>query len=163
MQCPFCSHPDTRVIDSREYPDSVRRRRECRACHRRFTTRERVEKAVLTVVKRDGRREDFMREKILAGMRKACYKRPVSDEQIRAAAQEIEYELLQRGDSEVTSEEIGRMVLQRLRELDEVAFLRFATVYKPYRDVSEVVDDIEQLRQRRSRTPETEGQLKLPL
>jgi transcriptional repressor NrdR len=122
-----------------------------------------VEKAVLTVLKRDGRREDFMREKILAGMRKACYKRPVSDEQIRAAAQEIEYELLQRGDSEVTSEEIGRMVLQRLRELDEVAFLRFATVYKPYRDVSEVADDIEQLRQRRSRTPDSEGQLRLPL
>jgi transcriptional repressor NrdR len=148
MKCPFCGFIEDKVIDSRESEDGfqVRRRRECLRCGKRFTTYEEIEEKPLIVVKNDGRREKFMREKVFNGIQKACEKRPVSTEQISAIVDEIEQELKQRFEKEVPSKEIGRLIISRLRKLDEVAYVRFASVYRQFRDVSEFQKEIEEIR-----------------
>jgi len=145
MQCPYCGYEDSRVVDTRETSGGIRRRRECKKCQQRFTTYERVMVHALQVVKRDGRREDFSREKILLGLRKACTKRPVSSEAIENIVNQVEAELLNSGKTEVTSEQIGQMVMDRLRELDEVAYIRFASVYLPIADAASLRWEIDRL------------------
>jgi transcriptional repressor NrdR len=138
MRCPFCEGSDTRVIDSRdtENGQAIRRRRECSNCSQRFTTFERIEGVPLVVVKRDGTREPFDRAKVVSGIAKACKNRPVLDEQMRAVCDEIEEVARERG-AEISSEDLGREVLSRLEALDEVAYVRFASVYREFSDVGE--------------------------
>ncbi len=144
MKCPFCKSDDTRVVDSREGKDglSVRRRRECNDCQERFTTYERVHHAEVMVVKKDGRREEFDRNKIIAGMRKACEKRPVSTEVIEDFASSLEKEFLERGEREISSEDIGKKLIEKLYEIDQVAYVRFASVYRSFKDVNEFLDEV---------------------
>ena len=139
MKCPFCGHLEDRVIDSRSSGagDVIRRRRECEACQKRFTTYERLEDVVATVVKKDGRREQFDRNKLVASMRVAASKRPVPAERIDAIADAIERELVDADAREVQSASLGERVMARLRHLDEVAYVRFASVYKSFRDIDE--------------------------
>lgn len=148
MQCPFCQHADSKVIDSRsaEGGGVIRRRRECLACAKRFTTYERVEEtARLTVVKRDLRREAFDREKMMRGIDAAFRKRPVSESTKRKLAQEVEESLYRDFDKEVPSMEIGQRVCDRLRAVDEVAYIRFASVYHQFRDVGELASELQSL------------------
>jgi transcriptional repressor NrdR len=147
MKCPFCGFEEDRVIDSRSCQEgrAVRRRRECLGCHQRFTTYEYIERSPLMVVKRDGRREPFDREKLLAGVVKACRKRPVSMDDIEAMVNEIEAELSNPSVSEVTSLEIGEKVMERLRRVDEVSYVRFASVYRKFRDTSEFMEELKGL------------------
>lgn len=163
MRCPYCTQTETRVVDSRELPSSIRRRRECLSCHRRFTTYEQPVEQTLIVVKRDGRREDFNRGKLLAGIRQACHKRPVSLDQIERMATEIEGELLQPGHHEVTSREIGEKVMQRLKSLDEIAYVRFASIYRSFRDVDTLADEIAEFKEWKQREAEAKRQLSLSL
>jgi len=144
MKCPFCKSDDTRVVDSREGKDgfSVRRRRECNDCQERFTTYERIHHAEVMVVKKDGRREEFDRNKIIAGMRKACEKRPVSTEVIEDFVSGLEKELLERGEREISSEEIGEKLIDKLYDIDQVAYVRFASVYRSFKDVNEFLDEV---------------------
>ncbi len=139
MQCPYCDFEDTRVIDSRlsEGKDAIRRRRECLSCQKRFTTYERREPLRLVVIKRDGGREPFDRAKLLAGLSKACAKRQVPEEEIEFIVDEIEAELRERRRHEVTSRRLGDMALVKLRRLDMVSYLRFASVYRQYSDVDQ--------------------------
>ena len=130
MRCPFCGHPASRVIDSRASEASIRRRRECEACTRRFTTQERVELRLPMVVKKDGRREPFDREKVRQGFRVACRKRPVTVDRIDREVDRVERALLECGEREVGSLEVGRLVQEALRVMDPVAYLRFASVYQ---------------------------------
>lgn len=143
MRCPYCRTDDDRVVNSRTSTDgcSVKRRRECNDCGRRFTTYERVEDTVLRVIKKDGGRESFSRSKILSGLTKACYKRPVSTEMLEKVVDEIEREVHQRFEAEAPSTEIGELVMRRLRELDQVAFIRFASVYREFKDVSDFMEE----------------------
>jgi transcriptional repressor NrdR len=138
MHCPFCRGPDTKVIDSRDTDGgaAIRRRRECVSCGQRFTTFERMEGVPVVVVKRDGRREPFDRAKVVSGIAKACKNRPVTDEAMRAICDEIE-EVAREGGGEIAAMEVGREVLQRLLALDEVAYVRFASVYREFSDVTE--------------------------
>jgi len=145
MRCPYCDHPDSKVTDSRETDDGIRRRRECLGCGQRFTTYERLQLATLFVVKKDGRREEFSRDKLLAGLRKACEKRPLPAGAVEAAAGEIESALLAQGLPEVSSRDIGEMVMRRLRELDLVAYIRFASVYREFRDLADLLREVERL------------------
>jgi transcriptional repressor NrdR len=147
MRCPFCDHHDTRVLDSRPINDmrSIRRRRECAGCSRRFTTFETVEEIPLIVVKKDGNREQFSREKILRGLIRACEKRPVSIETLQNLAEEIERELRNTGLSEVGSEMIGEAVMERLIHVDEVAYVRFASVYRQFKDINVFLKELNQL------------------
>ena len=147
MRCPKCGHGDDRVIDSRTSRDgkTIRRRRECLKCAHRFTTYEEIEKENLRVVKRDGRHEEFDRHKLLSGLKKACEKRPVSTEQIEELASEIIEELEDKYDREAPSPVIGEKVMARLRKLDEVAYVRFASVYRQFRDVNEFVSEIQKM------------------
>jgi len=138
MRCPFCDHDDSRVIDSRDINDAVRRRRECRECGARFTTYERPERPVLLVVKKDGRREDFKRGKLLSGIMKACAKRPVPQETVEQLVDAVEAELHELGKGEVDSADIGDLVMERLRHLDGVAYIRFASVYRDFADIEDV-------------------------
>ena len=144
MKCPFCGVLDNRVIDSRLSANGevTRRRRECEACGRRYTTYERVEDVLPSVVKRDGRRELFDRRKIVQGVRSACSKRPVSLDQIDGIAEEIEREVQESGDREVSYTSIGEKVMQRLRELDQVAYVRFASVYRQFRDIDDFTREL---------------------
>ena len=148
MRCPFCHAPDSRVIDSRELSggDTIRRRRECPACGRRFTTYERVEGAGLVVVKRDGRRQDFDPAKLRQKLRVALTKRPVGEEAIDALLGRVEAELLALGTPEVPSSAIGEAVLRQLKELDEVAYIRFASVYRHFQDIEDLRREVEELR-----------------
>ncbi|MBB2929742.1 transcriptional regulator NrdR [Paraburkholderia silvatlantica] len=148
MRCPFCRHEDTQVVDSRVSEDgaAIRRRRRCPACDKRFTTYERVELAMPAVVKKDGSRTEFDRRKIVASMQLALRKRPVAADAIDAAVARIEYQLLGSGEREVRSERLGELVMGELRELDKVAFVRFASVYRRFEDVSEFEDVIEEFR-----------------
>ncbi|HNC96316.1 MAG TPA: transcriptional regulator NrdR [Myxococcota bacterium] len=130
MQCPACQHEETRVVDSRESRDSVRRRRECISCSHRFTTFERAEIRMPMVVKRDGRREPFDRDKLGEGIRLACRKRPISEEAIDAAVGRVEQHLARRAEREVSTHEIGKVALEELRGMDPVAYIRFASVYQ---------------------------------
>lgn len=150
MRCPFCEHDDTRVLDSRETDDhaSIRRRRECIGCLRRFTTYERYEETPLVVVKKNLRRERFERAKVLMGIDRACEKRPVTSAQKEAVVNSIERELRQRGDYEVAVGEIGELVMRYLKGLDAVAYVRFASVYKHFQDVSEFVVELRNLEAR---------------
>lgn len=147
MQCPYCDFEDTKVIDSRlsENKDAVRRRRECLSCGGRFTTYERREPLRLMVVKRDGESEPFDREKLRAGLVKACAKRQVPDEELEYIVDEIEAELRERRRHEVTSRRLGDMVLVRLRRLDMVAYLRFASVYRQYTNVDQFQSELVRL------------------
>ena len=140
MRCPYCRTEDTRVVDSREQSggDTIRRRRECVACHRRFTTYERVEAVSLAVVKKDGRRDEFNQEKLRQKLRVALTKRPVSEAEIDQVISRVEAELLAKNVREVPSEEIGEAVLRQLRDLDQVAYIRFASVYRQFADLEEL-------------------------
>lgn len=145
MQCPFCGKDQDKVIDSRsaEQGKVIRRRRECTACDRRFTTYERVEETVkLYVVKRDGTRVPYERQRLMGGLEKACYKRPIPAEKIQQMVEELEDELYRTHEREVQSSEIGRMLSDRLRHLDKVAYVRFASVYKQFKDVEELLDEV---------------------
>ena len=128
MLCPYCGHPDSRVVDTRAAGESIRRRRECQACRKRFTTYEQISEALL-IVKRDGRREPFDRHKLLQGVRIACAKRPIAMADIERVVNQIEEHLFGLGRAEVSSEVIGQMVLEKLKELDPLAYIRFAIVY----------------------------------
>ena len=147
MKCPFCSYPDSRVIDSRavENGGSIRRRRECPECGRRFTTYEKYEETPLVVSKKEGRREPFDVKKLLSGLIKAFEKRPVSYEQIQEMAYSIERELRLRGESEVSSKDIGELVMQHLAKIDQVAYVRFASVYRQFADVQNFMQELQQL------------------
>jgi transcriptional repressor NrdR len=152
MQCPYCHQLESRVVDSRLAAAGTVtwRRRECDSCKRRFTTYERVEYTLPTVVKKDGQREPFDREKILRSLRVACNKRPVSQDQIENSTDLIEQELAERGDREVPSLWIGERVMALLKALDEVAYVRFASVYKSFRDIDEFMSEMTQLVRSRS-------------
>ncbi len=148
MKCPFCQNTDNKVLDSRLTPDSdsIRRRRECTECVKRFTTYERVEMFDISVVKRDGRREPFSREKVLKGIVRACEKRPVKREQMDAVLGIVESALRQSDKDEIKSSKIGELVMQELGKLDDVAYVRFASVYKKFKDASQFVDAIKTLK-----------------
>ena len=147
MKCPFCGHLEDKVVDSREAKEgnAIRRRRECLRCRRRFTTYEHIEDMLPVVVKKDGRREPFDRNKILGGLKKACEKRPVSSEQIEAAVSEIERDIYNRFDREVPTKYVGELVMQKLKGLDHVAYVRFASVYKEFKDLSEFMEEAKSL------------------
>jgi transcriptional repressor NrdR len=146
MNCPFCGHPDSRVIDSRPDEAGVRRRRECQECNRRFTTLETVELGGVVVVKKDDSREEFDREKVLAGVRKACEKRPIPSGAIEALADEVETAVYAQGKAEVPSSFVGEQVMERLRALDQIAYIRFASVYRAFADVEELEAELEALK-----------------
>ncbi len=142
MNCPFCSHPDSKVIDSRVGKDgeSIRRRRECEACSKRFTTYERVEEVFPFIVKKDGRREPYDRAKVISGLQKACEKRPVSVETIERVANGIESALMESGERELSSSWVGERVMEALKKLDDVAYVRFASVYRSFKDIGEFME-----------------------
>ena len=150
MKCPYCRADDTRVIDSRELAsgNAIRRRRECTTCGRRFTTYERIEGAGLMVVKKDGRRQEFDPAKLRQKLRVALTKRPVGEDQIDALLQRVEADLLALGTPEVASSAIGESVLRELKQLDEVAYIRFASVYRQFTDLAEFQREVEDLRER---------------
>lgn len=141
MKCPYCGHNDSRVIDSRNVNEAIRRRRECLGCGSRFTTYERLQATALLVIKRNGQREEFSREKLIAGIRKACAKRPVSQETIEQMVDDIEAQLHRLGKGEVATSIIGDMVMERLRQLDGVAYIRFASVYRAFTDIEEMKEE----------------------
>lgn len=144
MKCPFCNHNEDRVIDSRETSEgaAIRRRRECSACNKRFTTYEYVEKTPLMVIKKDNRREPFIREKILSGIRSACQKRPISTEKIEKVVSEIEAEIQKKFDQEVESRFIGELVMEKLARIDDVAYVRFASVYRQFKDINQFMREL---------------------
>jgi len=145
MRCPYCTSQDTRVIDSREADDGIRRRRECVSCSERFTTYERPQIAGLLVVKKDGRREEYTREKVLLGIRKACEKRPLAAGTLEAVTDEIEVALNEQGLAEVSSRDIGEMVMGHLRQLDQIAYIRFASVYRQFADLDDLKEELDSL------------------
>jgi transcriptional repressor NrdR len=147
MRCPFCRDLENRVVDSRlgKDGDAIRRRRHCEHCGRRFTTYERVEESLPMVVKKDGRREPFERAKVVSGLKRACEKRPISVDTIEAVADRLERQLQESGDREVTSRAIGETLMRELHELDAVAYVRFASVYRSFRDVHEFMRELEDL------------------
>ena len=147
MKCPFCGYADSKVIDSRPAEDgtTIRRRRECLECQKRFTTYEVVERTPLVVIKRNGSRESFDRVKIINGIVRACEKRPVTLAQIEKIADDIEQEMRGRLESEVQSERVGELVMNRLKALDEVAYVRFASVYRSFKDINTFMDELTKL------------------
>jgi transcriptional repressor NrdR len=147
MKCPFCHETDNRVIDSRLSKDSnmIRRRRECNRCSRRFTTYERVEEMMPLVVKKDGRRENYDRAKIINGLKRACEKRPVSIDTIEAIADRIERTLQEGGEKEITASVIGEALMRELHDIDQVAYVRFASVYRSFKDIGEFMAELEDL------------------
>ena len=147
MLCPFCSHRNDRVIDSREsrHGDLIRRRRQCSTCGRRFTTYERYENLELMVVKKDGRRERFDRSKIQGGLLRACEKRPVPARQIERLIDQVERMVSEPGDREVSTDEIGELIMSQLQKLDQVAYVRFASVYRDFQDVRDFVSEVTHL------------------
>lgn len=148
MRCPACQHNGTRVVDSRPVDDNkeIRRRRECEACAFRFTTFEKIEETPLIVVKKDGSREEFSREKILRGLIRACEKRPIELATLESIVHSIENELRRLGQSEVQSEVVGEMTMERLSVIDEVAYVRFASVYRQYQDINVFITELKELR-----------------
>ncbi|UOQ46182.1 transcriptional regulator NrdR [Halobacillus salinarum] len=147
MKCPNCHYKSTKVLDSRpiEEGQAIRRRRECEACDFRFTTFERIEEVPLIVVKKEGTREEFSREKLMRGLIRACEKRPVAVEELENVTLDIEKELRNRGVSEVLSKDIGEMVMMRLSDIDEVAYVRFASVYRQFKDINVFIDELKEL------------------
>jgi len=159
MKCPFCHDLDNRVIDSRLTEDGgvIRRRRECAECEKRFTTYERVEETLPVIVKKDGRRESYDRSKVLSGLKKACEKRPVSAEQIELMTDRIQSSLQERGEKEVPSSVIGEAIMSELHKVDQVAYVRFASVYRDFKDVSEFMSELEELIKARTRGQQKKG------
>ncbi len=146
MKCPFCGDEESKVIDSRPTDDgSIRRRRQCEACGKRFTTYEKVETMPVIVVKKDNTREPYNREKIFAGIVRSCHKRPISLEEINAAVDEIETSIFNAGDKEISTAKIGEMVMNKLKDLDQVAYVRFASVYREFKDVNTFMDEIKKI------------------
>ncbi len=147
MKCPYCGHLQDKVVDSRESREGevIRRRRECLECGRRFTSYERVDEIPYMVVKKDGRRERFERQKLIAGLLKACEKRPVRVNALEAVADRVETALQEKPDKEISTTEIGHHVMQELRQLDKVAYVRFASVYRHFRDIGEFMTELEDL------------------
>ncbi|OGO42830.1 MAG: transcriptional regulator NrdR [Chloroflexi bacterium RBG_16_58_8] len=145
MNCPYCGYYDSKVIDSRDVNDGIRRRRQCLRCESRFTTYERPHPASLFVAKKDGRREEFDRDKLLAGVRKACEKRPCSGAAVGKLVDEIEAELFQMGRTEVSSGIIGDKVMARLKGLDHIAYIRFASVYRDFADITSLKEEVDTL------------------
>ena len=147
MKCPFCNFADTKVIDSRAQDDNsvIRRRRVCEKCGKRFTTYERVDMIPITVIKRDGTREIFDKAKLQNGIMKSCNKRPVTAQQIQKLVDDIENTLAGSGEREVESKQLGNMVIERLKDLDEVAYVRFASVYRQFKDINSFIDELEKL------------------
>lgn len=136
MMCPFCNAPDTKVIDSRRNEDfSIRRRRECEICKKRFTTYEKIETSPILVIKKDNTREPFNKEKLKAGIFSSCIKRPISSKTIDKIVDEVEKEIMLRDDNEISSNDIGEIVLKRLKKVDDVAYIRFASVYREFKEV----------------------------
>jgi len=160
MRCPYCGYEDSKVIDSRDVNEGVRRRRECLGCDARFTTYERVQTGALLVIKKDGRREEFSREKLITGIRKACTKRPVSQETIEQMVDDIEDRLRKLGKGEVAASMIGDMVMERLRQLDGIAYIRFASVYRAFADIEEMREEADAYA-RRHPLPDATPQLHL--
>ncbi|MBM3229597.1 transcriptional repressor NrdR [Candidatus Parvarchaeota archaeon] len=150
MRCPYCLHPETSVVDSRDADniDQIRRRRECLKCKKRFTTFERVELIDLMVVKKDGKRQPFSRQKVLDGIVRSCVKLPVSPEKIEKCADEIEMNLRKRDTTEVKSSDIGELVMKKLKRLDKVAYIRFASVYRKFVDVADFQKELKDLRKK---------------
>ena len=147
MRCPHCQNPDSRVTDSRTVENGIRRRRECSRCGLRFTTYERVQRTALLLAKRDGRREEFNREKLMAGIVQACAKRPVAFRDIEKVVEDIEAELQQLGHAEIPTTILGGMVMDRLRRLDRVAYVRFASVYRDFQDIESFEQVVKDLRE----------------
>ncbi|MBH0230114.1 transcriptional regulator NrdR [Halobacillus yeomjeoni] len=147
MKCPNCHYKSTKVLDSRpiEEGQAIRRRRECEQCGFRFTTFERIEEVPLIVVKKEGTREEFSREKLMRGLIRACEKRPVAVEDLEGLTLDIEKELRNRGVSEVLSKDIGEMVMERLSSIDEVAYVRFSSVYRQFKDINVFIDELKEL------------------
>ena len=144
MKCPYCGNTDTRVIDSRtvEETNSIRRRRACDECGKRFTTYEKVETIPLIVIKKDNNREQYERAKIERGILRACYKRPVSADEIKKAVDAVELEIFNREEKEIPSSDIGEVIMDKLKELDPVAYVRFASVYREFKDVNTFMDEL---------------------
>ncbi len=147
MRCPFCLHPESKVVDSRPDKDgsSIRRRRECGNCGKRFTSHERVEEILPMVLKKDGRREPFDRMKVIAGIKKACEKRPISVETIEKMADGLEARLQEGNEKEIPSTSIGEWVMTELHDIDEVAYVRFASVYRSFKDINEFMTELQDL------------------
>ncbi len=146
MHCPFCGHPHSKVTDSRVVESGIRRRRECQSCELRFTTYERAQAAPLMVSKQDNRREEFNREKLISGIRKACTKRPVASRTVDKMVEDIEAELQHLGNAEVSTTVLGTMVMERLRDLDRVAYIRYASVYRAFQDIESFEEAVRDLR-----------------
>lgn len=148
MKCPYCINGKSKVVDKRDIPetDSIRRRRECLKCGKRFTTYERIELTGLSVIKKDGKRESFSRDKLISGVLKACEKRPIPRERVEKLVSEVEAELRNHDDKEIPSTEIGKIVMGKLRDLDKVAYIRFASVYREFTDLSSFEKELTKLR-----------------
>lgn len=145
MKCPFCTHEESSVVDSRVSSETIRRRRECEKCRKRFTTYERVEELSPAIVKKDGRREAFDRLKVASGIQKACEKRPIPREKIDQLVDDIEKELQELGVKEVLATEVGERIMKRLHDLDHVAYVRFASVYRDFKDLNQFMDELQGL------------------
>jgi transcriptional repressor NrdR len=150
MKCPYCNYPESKVVDSRATEEncSIRRRRECLSCGERFTTYERLEELPLTVIKKDGRTEFFDRNKLLTGLLKACEKRPILRKDLEDIVKDVEREMRNRMETEVESDRLGELVMDRLREIDEVAYVRFASVYRQFKDINIFKQELEKLLER---------------
>ncbi len=149
MLCPYCSHDETKVLETRETSDEeTRRRRECLKCEKRFTTYERVELKPILVIKKDGRREEFDRQKIIRGLLRSCEKRPVGLLDIEKLVDNVEYKIRSMGEQEVKSTKVGQLVMNRLKKLDSIAYIRFASVYRDFADIESFQDEIERLTER---------------
>lgn len=151
MKCPFCDDLEDKVVDSRLAREGqvIRRRRECLSCKRRYTTYERIEETQPAVVKKDGRREPYDRQKIVAGLKKACEKRPIRTHDIEAVTDKIEKRIQERGETEVSSRVIGEEIMRELRDLDQVAYVRFASVYRDFKDIDQFMDELTTLARER--------------
>jgi transcriptional repressor NrdR len=145
MNCPYCFHNETKVTDKRESPDGVRRRRECLKCKKRFTTYEKISREDICVIKKDGRREKFNREKLDVGIHRAFENRPVAKEKIDKMINEIEEQIRKRGKKEVKTSEIGELVMKKIKKMDNVAYIRFASVYRDFQDINDFKQEIKKL------------------
>ncbi len=161
MNCPYCGFHDSKVVDSRYVNDGIRRRRECLGCGSRFTTYERLQPASLFVIKKDERREEFNRDKLLSGIRKACEKRPLPTGAVEKLADDIEAELYHMGKAEIPSAVIGDMVMEGLKSLDYIAYIRFASVYREFTDISTLKQEVDTLLSAEAEAPQTTSQLSL--
>ncbi len=160
MRCPYCDSPDSRVTDSREVREGIRRRRQCLGCHVRFTTYERLQPAALFVIKKDGRRERFDRDKVLAGVRRAGEKRPLAADALERLVDDVEAELYGLGRTEIPSRVVGDLVMRRLKALDHIAYIRFASVYRDFADITALKEEVESLMDGAAAAPPS-GQLPL--